>query len=341
MIATASRKTRRPSPASSQVKTKSATEARAVSRTDEKGVGVSRQPSEPDHTIGLGEVEETSPDYIFHESFLSLSDADVFEVEELKAPVVKESATVKANAKLARTMPNSLFRLCAAPLLSPKQEEALFRAMNYARYQIAVLRRKPLREKTKQRIAWYETQACSFRNRIVQANTRLVASIARQFANKHYTFDDLLSEGIETLLRSVDKFDFGRGFRFSTYATLAIRRSLYRYLQHRHLDDQRFARVESTLINDAEDQPVESSMSEHRWMHLQKCLKTMLGRLEPRERHILRQRFGLDQSPDVTTLQSLAKELGVCKERVRQLEQRAIARLREMAEKMEVTSGRE
>jgi RNA polymerase sigma factor (sigma-70 family) len=290
--------------------------------------------------LPVDESTEADTDFIYHASFPSLSDEEVFQAPETVQPN-SESATFKANAKLTATMPSSLFQLCAAALLSPAQETHLFRSMNFAKYKRSLLQRKPASEKRRAKMASYQQQALAARNRIVEANTRLVASIARQFANQLYTFDELLSEGIETLIRSVEKFDFSRGFRFSTYATLAIRRSLYRYLQHRHADDQRFTPAESTLLNDAEDQPVESSMSETRWFQLQKYLTRMLAKLEPRERYILRQRFGLDQNTNVTTLQSLAKELGVCKERVRQLEQRAITKLREMAEKLELTGTRE
>ncbi|MFO0884381.1 MAG: sigma factor-like helix-turn-helix DNA-binding protein [Pirellulales bacterium] len=82
-------------------------------------------------------------------------------------------------------------------------------------------------------------------------------------------------------------------------------------------------------------------MTESRWHELKRALVKMLGRLDPRERDIIRRRFGLDKSEEVQTLQSLAGELGVCKERVRQLEMRAMSKLRTMAEEIRLAPPEE
>ena len=66
------------------------------------------------------------------------------------------------------------------------------------------------------------------RDRIVEANLRQVFSIVKKFVNPSNTFDDLLSDGIVGLIRAVEKFDYDRGFRFSTYATQVVRRNSYR-----------------------------------------------------------------------------------------------------------------
>jgi RNA polymerase sigma factor (sigma-70 family) len=72
-------------------------------------------------------------------------------------------------------------------------------------------------------------------------------------------------------------------------------------------------------------------MTEARWNELRRILAKLVGKLDPRERTIIRQRFGLENANPVRTLQSLAKDMGVCKERVRQLEARAMNKLRMMA----------
>ena len=129
-------------------------------------------------------------------------------------------------------MPIHLGRLCEAPLLKPEQEQMLFQRMNYLLQQAAMHRgmlnanrpsrvRLELIERLKALAAWH-------RDRIVEANLRLVFSIVKKFVNPNNTFDDLLSDGIVALIRAVEKFDFDRGFRFSTYATQVIRRNSYR-----------------------------------------------------------------------------------------------------------------
>ena len=142
------------------------------------------------------------------------------------------------------------------------------------------------------------------------------------------TFDELLSEGIETLLRATDKFDYTRGFRFSTYATTAVRRTLWRSLQTAQRDRDRM------LFSDqlkATDQPQPQDAPPVDDLHDQqrrRALPSLLRRLSQRERYILSRRYGLNADGASQTLQSLARDLGVCKERVRQLEVRAKAKIR-------------
>jgi RNA polymerase primary sigma factor len=245
----------------------------------------------------------------------------------------------EASWRPGKNMPPHLAQLCAAKLLKPAEETALFRRMNYCKYSAELLRRKlnPSRPSSRAvtQIQELLAQATADRDWIVQANLRLVISIAKKFATAQMTFEDLLSEGIASLLRAVEKFDFDRGFRFSTYATQAIRRSLCRQLQTAQRESRRFVAADPLLL--ADDRDSASTLTLARWEELRKKLKRLLSRLDPRERSIIRRRFGLDQECDVQTLQSLAEDLGVCKERVRQLEMRAIAKLRTFAERVKLT----
>jgi RNA polymerase primary sigma factor len=246
----------------------------------------------------------------------------------------------EASWQPGKNMPPHLAQLCAAKLLKPAEETALFRRMNYCKYSAELLRRKlnPSRANARLvgRIQELLSQATSDRDWIVQANLRLVVSIAKKFANAQLTFEDLLSDGIASLLRAVEKFDFDRGFRFSTYATQAIRRSLCRQQQSAQRESRRFVAADPLLF--ADDRDSASTLTVARWEELRNKLKRLLARLDPRERSIIRRRFGLDQEADVQTLQSLAEDLGVCKERVRQLEMRAIAKLRTFAERVKLKS---
>ncbi|QDU31068.1 RNA polymerase sigma factor SigA2 [Anatilimnocola aggregata] len=242
-------------------------------------------------------------------------------------------------------MPVHLARLCEAKLLKPAEEVALFRRMNYCKYEADRLRRK-LNPQRPNRELVHQIEACLLqakadRDRIVRANLRLVVSIAKKFANPRLAFDDLLSEGIGSLLRAAEKFDYDRGFRFSTYATQAVRRTLCRYLQNSQRDDRRFVNADALLFEDQHEEQTDPALTESRWEDLRRNLKRLLARLDPRERAIIRRRFGLDEQAEVQTLQSLAEELGVCKERVRQLEMRAISKLRTLAEKVKLAPPEE
>lgn len=232
-------------------------------------------------------------------------------------------------------LPDQVGRLCEAKLLTPVQEVQLFRRLNFLRYQ-ALLERQQLdperpSRKAIERVHRLLALADWHRDRIVEANTRLVFSIVKKFVNANNSFDDLLSEGIFALLRAVEKFDFGRGFRFSTYATQVVRRGAYRQVMDSQQERTKLQSGVEDLGLDVSDEGRQSAISEQRWHQLQGRLNLMLGDLDRRERLIIRARFSLGSHRRVHTLQSLADRLGVSKERVRQLEQRALEKLRAMA----------
>ena len=161
---------------------------------------------------------------------------------------------------------------------------------------------------------------------------RLVISIVKKFVNLQNSFDDLLSDGIVALIRAVDKFDVGLGFRFSTYATQVVRRNTYRRVMEKQAERQRSAgSIHENGIDISDDQK-ESSMSEARWHQLRSKLSLMLDHLDRREKLIIRARFSLGGHRRIQTLQRLADKLGVSKERIRQLEKRALDKLRSMVE---------
>lgn len=232
-------------------------------------------------------------------------------------------------------MPIHLGRLCEAPLLKPEQEKMLFQRMNYLMQQAAIHRAllNPVRpsrvrlELIDRLIALAEWH----RDRIVEANLRLVFSIVKKFVNPNNSFDDLLSDGIVALIRAVEKFDFDRGFRFSTYATQVIRRNSYRTVVLNQQERQKTVGGLQDMELDFTDEGRESAISEKRWHELRSRLSVMLDDLDRREKFIIRARFSLGAHRKVHTLQSLANRLGVSKERVRQLERRAMDKLRAMA----------
>jgi RNA polymerase sigma factor (sigma-70 family) len=210
--------------------------------------------------------------------------------------------------------------------------------MNYAKYRADVLRRKlnPVHPDLMlvERIEFLIGLALHDRNEIVTANTRLVIAIVKKFANVRKTFDELLSEGIETLLRATDKFDYSRGFRFSTYATTAVRRTFFRSLQNAQRDRDRIFTVDQAELADQPDPADASPADDQCRQQKTQAIKRLLRRLNHRERYILSRRYGLEADGASQTLQSLARDLGVCKERVRQLEMRAKYKIRTMAQEL-------
>ncbi|XZE19980.1 sigma-70 family RNA polymerase sigma factor [Pirellulaceae bacterium SH449] len=241
----------------------------------------------------------------------------------------------KKSAKLA-DLPVHLARLCETRLLTPEEEKTLFFRMNYLKYKALQLRSlvdisKP-DDWLLRRIDGLVKAADWHRDCIVKSNMRLVISIIKKFVNQHNGFDDLLSDGIVAVIRAVDKFDVALGFRFSTYATQVVRRNTYRKVMEKQKERQKNIASLSENGLDFSDDQKESSMSEERWHALRNRLALMLDHLDRREKFIIRARFSLGGHRKVQTLQRLADVLGVSKERIRQLEKRALEKLRGMTE---------
>ncbi len=241
------------------------------------------------------------------------------------------------------SLPPHLARMCATPLLSPEEEQLLFCRMNYLKYRAQNLRSR-LSEETSTGAEVAEVRdligrAERIRNYLIEANTRLVMSIARKFADTKNSFDDLLSQGLASLMHAVEKFDFDRGYRFSTYATCAVRRDLYRMVMGSKKNRQRFNTGAGELLDACpQSEPSEPRLGEANLRQLETSVQQMLGQLDERERRIVEARFGMANPGAKTGAKAsysrLGKELGISKERVRQLANRAFAQLRGLAEEL-------
>ena len=262
----------------------------------------------------------------------------VFDEELGLAPRATELG-IAALRKSGVDLPIHLSRLCEAPLLKPPQERLLFRRMNFLLHQAAMHRSLLNPERPSRRRLELVEQLVLLaewhRDRIVEANLRLVFSIVKKFVNPNNTFDDLLSDGIVGLIRAVEKFDFDRGFRFSTYATQVVRRNSYRTVVLKQQERQKVLGGLQDMDLELDDEGREGAISEKRWHELRSRLAVMLNDLDRREKFIIRARFSLGSHRKVHTLQSLADRLGISKERVRQLERRAMEKLRGMADGIE------
>jgi len=244
------------------------------------------------------------------------------------------------HARSASSSSNMKDLVCLAPalsqpLLSFAEEQHEFRRMNFSKFAAVRLREslnlsRPASGKLEQ-IERYLNEAKQARDHIVESNLRLVVSNAGKFCKTIYSFEDLVSDGTLALMEAVDKFDYQRGFRFSTYATHAIRRSFFRKIDRKTKDRQRFTVTDPDLMSETPDglevdydAPAETQMMEH-------IVQSLAEHLTERERHIIEGRFGLNGRSEPQTLVQLSSELGICKERVRQVEGHALRKLHALA----------
>lgn len=228
-----------------------------------------------------------------------------------------------------------LDQLGAAPLLTAEQEHNCFRRMNWLKYRANVLRSKfdphePDAESVDE-VERLLRQAQAVRNRIVCANMRLVMAIVKRFATPHDSFDELLSEGVVTLFKAVEKFDFARGFRFSTYGYRAISTNTFRSIKTRAERRAKFVSLPESRCELPDAREITADVDR---ATLLVALRELLTSLTPRERFVVSARFALETRQEPRTFQSLADELGVSKERVRQVEQHALNKLHAVAVEM-------
>ena len=290
------------------------------------------QPNQTGHRtpgVRLRELLKAKIDFIPHAEFELDGDSDRDETVEALLNATSEPT------RTAAELPAHLRRLCDTELLTPAQERALFREMNYLKFRAAALREHLDSEQVApEAIAEVEsllTKARSIRDHLIQANTRLVMSVVKKFVTPQQSFDEMLSDGIMILMQAVDKFDFDRGFRFSTYAYRSIARNAYRTVNTARQEEAMFLRDGEQRRTTEPPDYRSSSSTDQVWSNLRDLTASMLGRLDRRERFIIRCRYALGRHRKARTFQYLADKLGVSKERARQLEKRAVSKLQAMA----------
>jgi RNA polymerase primary sigma factor len=233
-------------------------------------------------------------------------------------------------------LPPYLTSLYEVPLLTREQEGHLFRKMNYLKYRasqcVAWLDPERPDDRLLDRIEDLYQQSVGVKNEIIRANLRLVVAIAKRYAYRGEPLFDVISDGNVALIRAVEKFDYARGFKFSTYATWAIIRTFAQTISLAHRRHTRFLTGAEGVLQTTPDERINQQAEEADQTQRRAQIARIMAHLDDREQQIIRFRYGLGNSCEPMTLKEVGNGIGVTKERIRQLQTRALANLRQAAE---------
>jgi RNA polymerase primary sigma factor/RNA polymerase sigma factor len=237
-------------------------------------------------------------------------------------------------------LPPYLASLYEMPLLTREQEAHLFRKYNFLKYRAAKLREEldPAMPKSSlmDEIESLHQQAVATKNEIARANLRLVVSIAKRHVTPDQNFFELVSDGNMSLLRAIEKFDFARGNKFSTYASWAIMKNFARTIPGEFKHRDRFRTSQDELFAATQEHRGNPLLEEGQQNQREAQIERILRRLDEREQKIIIGRFGLDHSQEPQTLKEVGASMGVTKERIRQIEARALSKLRQAAQEEKI-----
>lgn len=267
-------------------------------------------------------------DYVYNPQF------DLPTADEIILGPLPETDKPRKKVRAPKDLPPYLASLYEVPLLSAEQERHLFRKYNYLKYKADKLREGVDPSSPKMAdvssVEQLMVQSNAVKNQIVRANLRLVVSIARKHVSGGpQNLFELISDGNVSLMRAAEKFDYSRGFKFSTYASWAIMKNYARSVPRERFRQGRYLTGQEDTLDVAAGMqtydPREFALGE-----IRESLDNVLAQLSPRERAILVDHYGLKEQAQPATLELLGKKFGISKERVRQIEISALKKMRAM-----------
>lgn len=225
------------------------------------------------------------------------------------------------------------------PLLTREQEAHLFRKMNYLKHKMHVLRESidPARAKVSElrQLDALSEQAKAVRDLLIECNQRLVHNLASKHLSPGQVLDELKSDANLSIMRAVEKFDYSRGNKFSTYATWAVMKNFARSIPDENVRKQRYV----TGTDEVFDAKADVRTDEQEVLAVADAARNrvnqLLEGLDPRTREVIKMRTGLAGGREMT-LEQIGQHFGITKERVRQINVRGMKQLREKAAESKV-----
>jgi RNA polymerase sigma factor (sigma-70 family) len=175
-------------------------------------------------------------------------------------------------------------------------------------------------------------RAVEIKNFLIRSNLRLVVSIAKRHIKPTSNFFEMVSDGNMSLIRAIEKFDYTKGNKFSTYATWAIMKNFARSIPAEHSLLERFRTGKDEVFQHSTEKRGDQFREELVNQRQRQMIMGILDQLDGREKDIIMFRYGLSQGAEPQTLEQVGTRLGVTKERIRQLEARALRKLRKIAQ---------
>jgi RNA polymerase sigma factor (sigma-70 family) len=226
----------------------------------------------------------------------------------------------------------------APQLMKAAEERLMFLRFNYCKLRLGrlqrTIKRQGLTKQTAEQFLEWHRRFEHFREYLVRTNLALVLAMAKRTRLGDVDFAEIVSEGNMALIRAVDKFNVDKGFKFSTYACRAIlkgfSRTAMKHSRHRTRFPVEFDpdMEKSDWIDKKRDVVEEDCIDE-----LKQIVDRNLAELSDTEQTVLRRRFNWEQTEEQPlTLEEVGQIIGVTKERVRQIQNKALAKIRKLME---------
>ena len=237
--------------------------------------------------------------------------------------------------KPPRDVPPELASLYEWPLLTKEQEQHQFRLMNFLKHKLSLLKKSidpaSVRTSDFRKIDELVSRINFVKERLINCNMRLVASIAKKHAHASESLFELISDGNLSLMRAVEKFNYSFGNKFSTYGSWAIIKNFARSIPDEKHHRERYLTGHEELFEAKAETRSDEGEIMAQVEQARKRISRLLEGLDPRTRDVIRMRNGLDGASEMT-LEQIGQHFGITKERVRQINVRGMKMLREKAQ---------